>query len=137
MTKVTREEMKKEGIFRMKMLNLLSGVVDTFEKDDKLFKTEGQRGILYDLDDAEIKMVKEVEEENEGLVYHVIKTFTEFGTLLNMLWVSKYKDEWEMDRTDIDDGLTFAYVKNLDAEYCSEFGSIGIRPLIGGVVRNG
>jgi hypothetical protein len=33
------------------------------------------------------------------------------------------------------DGYACAYVMNLDDEWCSEFGSIGIKPQFGGVVR--
>ena len=134
---MNREKMKKEGLLRMKKLNLMEDVVKLFKEEDGLYKTEGQKGTLYFLNEEEKKAVKEVEEQFEGLVYHVIKTFTEFGTLLNMLYVSQYDEEWEMDRADIGDGIVFAYVKNLDAEYCSEFGSIGVKPMIGGVVRAG
>ena len=134
---MTRERMKEEGLERMKKLNILATAIEEFKKEDKLYKTEGQKGVLYDLDDEEKKAVEKVEKEWNGVVYHVIKSFTEFGTLLNMLYVSQYDEEWEMDRENLKEMIVFAYVKNLDSDQCSEFGSIGVKPMIGGVVRIG
>ena len=36
---------------------------------------------------------------------------------------------------DIKDGYTFAWVENVDLDWCSEFGSIAIKPSFGGLVR--
>ena len=80
-------------------------------------------------------MVEKFEQENEALVYHVIHQFTNIGELFNLLYVSKYTEEWEADMDDIGIGEVLAYVVNKDMPDCSEFGTIGIEPINGGVRR--
>jgi len=55
--------------------------------------------------------------------------------MYSLLYVSNHTEEWEMDRADIQEGRSFVYVVNKDMPDCSEFGTIGIRPLFGGVLR--
>ncbi len=43
------------------------------------------------------------------------------------LYVSDYKEEWEMDRADQEAWQQVAYVVNWDAPVYSEFGSIGLK----------
>lgn len=130
----TRDEMKVEAIERMKMLNMHKNPINEFKRNGKLNLSE-QFGALYWLNDKEKEMVRKFEEDNGHLVYHVIKTHTNFGTLYSLMYVSKHDEEWEMDHQDLKDGYCFAYVVNADEPIFSEFGSIGIRPSIGGVVR--
>jgi hypothetical protein len=40
-----------------------------------------------------------------------------------------------MDNDDIAEGYTLAYVWNKDDEWCSEFGSVGVRGQFGGIIR--
>lgn len=79
--------------------------------------------------------MKAFEEKHNAVVYHAIHNYTEFGELLAFLYVSSEQDEWAYDRDDLKAGYACAYVKNLDDDCCSEFGSIGIRPQFGGLVR--
>lgn len=44
-------------------------------------------------------------------------------------------EEWTYDRRDIQEGCPLAYVENMTYPDCSEFGSVGVRPVNGGVVR--
>lgn len=129
-----REMQVKEAIERMKMLHIMDRPIREFEKEGVLNLSEGI-GLLYWLDDDEKEMVKKFEEEHEMVVYHVIKTFSTLGLMYSLLYVSKHMDEWEMDRADILDGRAFVYVVNKDMPDCSEFGTIGIRPSFGGVIR--
>lgn len=129
-----REKQKKVAIERMKKLGLLEQPIKELEENDKLNLSEGP-GLLYWLDDEQQKMVKEFEEENNGLVFHVIHQFTNIGELFNLLYVSQYTEEWEMDMEDLGEGQALAYVINKDMPDCSEFGTIGIKPMNGGVVR--
>ena len=128
-----REMQVKEAVNRMKMLHILPRTVQEF-KSGVINRSE-EMGLLYWLDDEEKEMVKKFEEEWEGVVYHVIKTFSTLGLMYSLLYVSKHMDEWEMDRADILDGRAFVYVVNKDMPDCSEFGTIGIRPSFGGVIR--
>lgn len=132
--KVTMEEKKTEALERMKMLNLYPNIIREFEKENILNMSESI-GYLYWLTDEQQQYVSEFESEHDYLVYHVIHSFTEFGELLTFLYVSDDKEEWGFDRADLKDGYACAYVKNLDEEAFSEFGSIAFKQQFGGLVR--
>jgi site-specific recombinase len=87
------------------------------------------------LDEEQKKMVQKWEEATGNVVYHVIHDFTQIGELYSLLFVSRDKEEWLADRRDINDGIALSYVVNVSYPDCSEYGSIAIRPLIGGVMR--
>ena len=129
-----KKKQKQEAIERMKMLKLYGNVIREFEKEGIVNLSENG-GFLFWLDSDQQAIVNEIESEYGILVYHVIRSFTEFGELYALLYVSKDEDEWEYDREDIQHGIALAYVKNVDDDSCSEFGSIGIKPQFGGLVR--
>ena len=128
-----RNKQVEEAVNRMKMLHILPRAIQEF-KSGVINRSE-EMGLLYWLDDEEKEMVKKFEEEREGVVYHVIKTLSNIGLMYSLLYVSKYAKQWEMDQGDIQGGFVFAYVVNKDMPDCSEFGTIGIRPSFGGVIR--
>jgi hypothetical protein len=131
---MTRQEQKIEAIERMKLLKLHENPIRDFEKEDVINQSE-HGGILYWLDDKQIELVKEFETKHNAVVYHVIHNYTDIGEMISLLYVSDKKQEWGYDRDDLKDGYACAYVINLDDEWCSEFGSIGIKPQFGGLVR--
>ena len=132
--KITIEKKKQEAVARMKSLKLYPNIIREFEEKDVINLSENG-GILYWLSDEQKQYVKEFEETYNTLVYHVIRNFTEFGELLTFLYVSDEQEEWEYDREDLKGGYTCAYVKNLDEDLFSEFGSVGIKMQFGGLVR--
>jgi hypothetical protein len=130
------ETKKMEAIKRMKALDLYKPYIKAFEKENKIFMSEMTGGVYEFDDDTElVAEVKAFEEENNALVYHIIRTATQFGEWYNFLYVSQYEEEWEMDNADIEDGYALAYVWNRTDEWCSEFGSIGVAGKFGGIVR--
>jgi len=129
-----RAVQKEEAVKRMKALKMLDQPIKEFEEEGKLNLSESH-GILYWLDEEEQKMVDQFEKEHNGLVYHVIKSFTTIGLMYSLLYVSEYLEEWQMDMENIDDECQLAYVVNKDMPGCSEFGTIGVKPMNGGVVR--
>ncbi len=129
-----RERQKAEAVKRMKKLGIMEQLIKEFEEEGKLNLSENG-GLLYWLNEEEQKMVDDFEKEHNGLVYHVVKTRFEFGMTYALLYVSEYVDEWAMDVEDLGEGQTLAYVVNVDAPDCSEFGTIGIKPSIGGIAR--
>lgn len=131
---MTRQEQKTEAIARMQMLKLHKNPIRKFIEEDVVNLSEGP-GILYWLNEVQIEYVKAFEEKHQAVVYHAIHNYTEFGELLAFLYVSDSQEEWEYDREDLKSGYACAYVKNLDDDCCSEFGSIGIKPQFGGLVR--
>ncbi len=129
-----KAKQKKEALERMKMLKLSDTIIREFEKDGVINMSENG-GILYWLDIDQQSIVNEFETKHDAVVYHVIHSYTEFGELYALLYVSNDEDEWDYDKDDIKCGCVLAYVKNVTDDWCSEFGSIGVKPQYGGLVR--
>ena len=129
-----RIKQKQEAIERMKMLKIYSQAIKEFERENVINVSE-HGGILFWLDDEQQEMVKRFEEKYNAVVYHVIHNYTEFGELYSLLYVSQHENEWDYDKDDIKHNIALCYVVNKDEENFSEFGSIGIKPLFGGVIR--
>lgn len=134
---VSREMKKQEAIKRLKALKIIDDAVRQFEKDDVVMVTEPPMGGLYWLEDEEKEMVKKFEEENNALVYMIVRAFTQIGNMDSLLFVSDYEEEWEYDNEDIVDGYVMSYTINHDMPDCSEFGSIVVKPTFGGLLRIG
>ena len=62
------------------------------------------------------------------------KLYGETMDLCNFLWLDE-EENWENNRIDAEKGIVFAYVYNKTLPVYSEFGSICVRPEIGGLVR--
>lgn len=130
----SKEQMLEEAKTRMLMLGISKGIIKDFVEDNVVSLSEGI-GYLYWIDDEEKEIVKDFEAKSGGLVYHIIKTHTEFGTLYSLLFVDKDKAIWHDDKLDIERDIVFSYVVNMDEPAFSEYGSIGFRRNIGGLVR--
>ena len=131
---MNKEERFIEAIERMKLLKLDNSCIEAFIKG-KVWESEGY-GALYEVNQKEQKLIDNFEKNHPNcLVYHMIHNIFEFGECYSMLYVSGDKEEWEQDKQDIKDGYTFAWVENVDLDWCSEFGSIAIKSQFGGLVR--
>lgn len=133
-----REKQKKEAVMRMNMLNILNQTIKEFEKEERINKSEFG-GILYWLNDEELAKVKEFEEEYNALVYHAIKgvyRMCDSSTMetLDFLYVSAEEEEWEMDRGELKNNYALVYTVS-DCCPCGEFGSIMVKPSMGGLMR--
>lgn len=133
---ISREDKKTEAIKRMEVLGLFKPSIKAFKDRDEVQLSEPSGG-LYEFSDNNIlnELVKNFETQCDGLVYHVIHTYTEFGELYNFLYVSDHSEEWKMDNADLTDGYVFCYVENVDDPICSEFGTIAVKEKFGGLVR--
>ena len=132
--KATKEQMKQEALARMKLLKLYSVLLEDFE-DGKISYSEGEFGRLYRVKRKVEEVVQKFENRTGYLVYHVINNDTSIGHMLTLLYVSTEMDEWAADKQDLQEGCPLAYVENLTYPDCSEFGSVGVKPFNGGVVR--
>ena len=133
---MTKEERFIEAIERMKLLKLDNPCIEAFCAGH-VWESEGP-GALYEVNDEEQKIIDKFEKTHEGcLVYHMIHNVYEFGECYSLLYVSNDTEEWEQDRNDIKEGYVFAYVENVDNDWCSEFGSIAVKSQFGGLVRLG
>ena len=139
---VDRHQQKKEAITRLKMLDLHPDVLGQFEKSDTVFYSERSPlgGILIWVKENPeyAELIRKLEEEKEIMVYHATHEFTPFGETLSLLYVTKYENDWKYDRKDLEgegDKYPLAYVVNLSEPAFSEFGTIGIREVSGGLIR--
>lgn len=132
--KATKEQMKQEALARMKLLKLYSVLLEDFE-DGKISYSEGEFGRLYRVKRKVEEVIQKFENRTGYLVYHVINNDTSIGHMLTLLYVSTEMDEWAADKQDLQEGCPLAYVENMTYPDCSEFGSVGVRPANGGVVR--
>lgn len=138
---VDKQKQKEEAIKRMKLLQLMPQVIKDFEKNDRVYYSERQSAIfnatLYWLDNHKeyVDLVKEFEKKHNALVYHAQLTHLVYGDNLALFYVSNEEEEWAQDKKDIINGQLYSRVLNLDDEMCSDFGYIGVKPSMGGVVR--
>jgi hypothetical protein len=80
--------------------------------------------------------IREVEQEYGCLVYAITHEILEFGECYDFLIVTDYIEEWDYSLTqDGNEYNAFAYVWNKDCEWCSEFGTVGIKSFGGGIRR--
>ena len=135
--KATIEEMRAEAVARMKMMGVWDVAVKEFETKARVMSSERPFGAFYDLSEEQQKILREVEEKG-GVVYMVLRAHTTMGKMDSFLYVSPHKEEWAMDREDIQDGLAFSWTHNYDDPWCSEFGSIVWQMgIAGGPIRVG
>lgn len=128
-----KARMLNEAIKRMKLLKLHPNTIEDLK--DGTVNVSRQMGALFWADEDEQKIIAKFENENNALVYHAIFTPTNFGRCFSMLFVSQYEEEWEIDIEDIKEHYPIAMVINLDDEWCSDMGCIGVKPMFGGLVR--
>lgn len=132
---VTKAMMKEEALKRMDILKLHPNVIKEFKESGVLNYSYSVLGFLYWLTEETQARVNTFEKETGYLVYHVIENETSIGRLVTLLYVSTESNEWEQDKQDLRDDCALAYVINVDDEVCSEFGSVGLKSVNGGVVR--
>lgn len=132
---ISIEKKKEEAIARLKLMGIYPTVITEFE-EGKLNRSEPPIGGLYWIEGEELEKIKSFEEEYNALVYLVIRSYTEIGTMDSYLYVSDYEEEWDIDRGELEEGFPVVYVNNLDYPDCSEFGEIEIAQTIGaGFIR--
>lgn len=130
-----KEKQIEEALTRMTMLHMSSRCINEFKRGN-VWESEGF-GALYEISEDEQKIVDKFEKGHNAVVYHMIHNVFEFGECYTILYVSQDEDEWEEDKQDLQDGYAMAYVENVDCPEFSEFGSVAIKPSIGGLVRLG
>ncbi len=125
---------RKEAIKRMKALGISKKAIEALEQRDQIAVSVAGN-ISFMIKDTIRDMIKQYEQKNNAYVYHCIYCETEFGILYNLLYVSKYEDDWEYDLEDLKNGVASARVINESAPDLSDSGDIGIKPLFGTLKR--
>lgn len=128
MEKIGREEKMAEAILRMKKLGIFPETIRQFEQEGLVSISEPPFVAFYWAEGEDLDRIHQFEEEYDGLVYVVVRSFTECGWMDYYLYVSDHRQEWDEDRESLDapgNGV-FVYVHNHKDPDLSKFGSIGI-----------
>ena len=133
---VTKEIKKQKAIELMQQLEIYKPYIHGFETDNKVCFFENFGGFWAYQEPELMAKIKDFEGKHNVLVYAVTHEYTEFGKCYDFLYIPDYEEEW--DKILYPQGNTFyayAYVWNVDDDFCSEFGTIGIRSFGGGIKR--
>lgn len=120
---------KIEAIARMKKLGIHSSVIDAFRYKGIVYIHEPQLFMLFEPEQEDLERIRQFETEHNALVYLVIRSHTNYGTMDSMLYVSNFCKEWYMDWDGLADPAHWrqeAYVYNHDSPEFSEIGVIGL-----------
>lgn len=134
--KITMENKKQKAIELMNKLGIYKPYIKGFRENNQICFFESFCGYWADQEPELMAKIQEFEKEHNCLVYAVTHEFLEFGECYDFLYISDYKKEWgEMLYRVGDMFYAYAYVWNKTDDWCSEFGTIGIRSLGGGIKR--
>jgi len=121
---VLKAKQKQEALVRMEIIGIRQPLIDIFKEDDIPYCSLSSEQAFGVLDDEATSCLQIFEQEHNALVYHSVITLTSIGLHIAMFYVSENQEEWEDDRTILKEGLTYAYIENMDDKMCSEIGSI-------------
>lgn len=113
---------EEEAIFRMKEMNIWENAITAFKNGKVMISDVG--GIFFDLDDFAKEFVEKIKSDG-SLPYLVVKK----GNMYSVLYVSKYKEDWPMERYDRKSEFIAAAAVMSDGYGldCVDYGSIGVR----------
>ena len=128
---------KEVAINAMKSLNILPDYIKRFKNDGVITLFERFGGFYIDEHNEPelLEKIREFEKEYECIVYAVTHNLFIFGECYSFLCISKYEEEWAMTLGNLEMGLAWSYVWNKTDEWCSEFGTIAVRSIGGGIMR--
>lgn len=134
--KTTKEQRKEQAVKLLNQLAIYKPYIKGFEQADNVCFFENFGGFwVYQEPEIEKKM-KEIEKEYDCTVYAVTHEYTDFGECYDFLIVGDYKSEWKSLVCKVNGGFNvFAYVWNKTDDFCSEFGTVGIKSFGGGIKR--
>lgn len=132
----TIEQRKEKATELMTKLGIYKPYIKGFKEQNQVCFYENYAGFwAYQENELEDK-IKEIESKHNCTVYAITHEYTEFGELYDFLIVTDYVEEWEnLVCTEGNTHYAFAYVWNKDDDWCSEFGTIGVKSLGGGIKR--
>lgn len=129
-----KKERRIEAARRLREELVVSNhIVDVFEKMGGIYKSCASEPQL--LNEKEMDEIKKIEKDMEITVYFVIRSYHDFGMCDNLLYISKYKDDWNVDKRYLSNGIFHVYCINRDYPELSESGCITVVPINGGFCR--
>ena len=97
---------------------------------------ENYGGFYADQEEKLWTKIKEIERERGYLVYAVTHEFTDMGETWSMLCIPQDVHlEDVIDKINSQEFYAFAYVWNVNADWCSEAGDIVVHSAYGGIKR--
>ena len=136
MKQATKEQRKEYAVKLMKKLNIYKPYIEGFIEENNVCYFERYAGFWAFQDEELLEKINKIEEKYNCTVYAVTHDFAEFGELYNFLIVTSYKKEWdELLVGEKPTKYAYAYVWNKTDNDCSEFGTIVINALYGGLRR--
>lgn len=132
-----RQIKKDKAIELMKALDIYTPYIEGFEQEDKVCFYEMFGGYWVEQEPEIQKKLNELEKQYNCVVYAITHEFTDFGECWDFLLVTDYPEEHDtlLYKQSNDNYIVFAYVWNKTDDYCSEFGSIGVKSFGGGIRR--
>jgi hypothetical protein len=131
---------KEIAIECLKKLDIYKPYIKKFEKEDMPTFFERCAGFYLFNEPVLQDKVKQIEKENDVLVYAITHEWFAFGECWSMLCVSKSTntiDDCLLETSRPNSFYAFAYVWNQDADLLSEFGDIVVSSYGGGLRRIG
>lgn len=133
---ITTENKKQKAIELMGKLDIFQPYIKGFRENNKVCYFEGFGGFWAEQNKELMEKVREFEKEHNCLVYAITHEYLEFGECYDFLFIPDYEEEWDDILLKYNgDYYAYAYVWNKTDDWCSEFGTIGIRSFGGGIKR--
>ena len=132
----TKTERKNKAIEILNKMDIYTPYVKGFTEEDNVCFFERFAGFWAYQEPVLMEKLREIENEYSCTVYAITHEYTDFGECYSFLIVTNYKSEWKnLVCTEGNTHYAFAYVWNKDCDYCSEFGTVGVRSFGGGITR--
>lgn len=125
MTKATLEEMRDEAVRRLKILGAEQWQIKLLEEKNQYTWHSEQKIPQHELLRFQTEL-SDLQKKFHFFGYLVIRSKIMNFNLDSILMVSEEKDDWEIERENLKNGIAFAYVVNNDEPVFSEFGSITV-----------
>ena len=136
MKKPTLQERKTKAIEIMKKMEIYQPYIEEFDKNNQITYFERGMGYWFNADSKLYQRIKKIEEKYDLTVYAITHEYCEFGECYSLLYLSNRKGEWKHTvESDGKEHYAYAYVWNKTDDSCSEFGTIGVRSIFGGITR--
>jgi len=136
---ITKENKKIKALEILKQLNIFTPYIKGFKERNEVCYYENFAGFWAWQDEDLMQKITEFENKYNCLVYAVTHEYTEFGELYDLLFIPNNKEDWDyiIEQVSSNEFYLFAYCYNKDDDNCSEFGTIAIKSIGGGIKRIG
>lgn len=133
----TKLERKNKAIEFMKKIKIFDEYIKGYKENNDICLFEMYAGFWAYQYPELIKKKEEIEEKYNCTVYAITHEITEIGEFYDFLVVTDHKEEWDtlLEHYNSNNYYAFSYVWNVDDDYCSEFGTIWVKSIGGGLRR--